>query len=74
MDGRSTRPRTPQVTLSANIIDPEMDMCRSREVPLGALARLHQALRQLWLDGRNMVSPMRSIGRELEESWPAREG
>ncbi len=73
MEGRRKLPHTTQAALSANVIDPELDMCRSRDVPLGAVARLLQALRQLIADGRNMVSPMRSIGRELEESWPAGE-
>ncbi len=73
MVGWSTLAQAPQTTGPARISDPELDMCRSCEVPAGALDRLHDLIRKLIVNGRNLVSPMRSVARELEESWPAEE-
>jgi hypothetical protein len=69
MAGQRTFPQTPVVH---SVIDPELDMRRSTQPPAGTIARLRQSLRKLLSEGR-MRSPMRSIARELEESWPAGE-
>ena len=72
MAGQRMLPQTP-VIQSVNVIDPELDMRRSTEAPAGTFARLRESLRKLVSEGRRMRSPMRSIARELEESWPAGE-
>ncbi len=71
MAGQRTFPQTP-VIHSVNVIDPELDMRRSTQPPAGTIARLREGLRKLLSEGR-MRSPMRSIARELEESWPGGE-
>jgi hypothetical protein len=70
---RRTLPQRPRVTATANVIDPELDMRRSSEFTAGTLERLREIFCKLIRKGRKPVSPMRSIGRELEESWPAGE-
>jgi hypothetical protein len=73
MAGQRRLPHTP-VIQSISVVDPELDMRRSTETaPAGTLARLRENLRKLVGDGRRMRSPMRSIARELEESWPVGE-
>ncbi len=74
MDRRSRLPRAPRLTGFVHIAEPELDMRRECRPQPGAFARLLEALRKLISDRGTAVSPpMRSIGRELEESWPTGE-
>lgn len=73
MDGRRRSPQAPRTTGFVHISEPELDMRRDSARQSGAMERLFDALRRLIFDRASMVSPMRSIGRELEESWPAGE-
>ncbi len=71
MVGRRRLPQTPRAAGFDSINDPEIDMRREAGVAPGTFLRLRKAIRKLVLDGRTMVLPMRSIAREMEESWPA---
>jgi hypothetical protein len=73
MDGRRKSPQKSCVTEYVHVSEPELDMRRETRVESGALARLRAIVIRLVSGSRRMVSPMRSIGRELEESWPAQE-
>jgi hypothetical protein len=73
MVGRSTLEQAPRTTTFVKVSDPELDMCRSPDAPAGTLDHVRALIRKLIVNGRNMVSPMRSIAREMEESWPAGE-
>jgi hypothetical protein len=73
MDGRRRLLQTPRLAGSGHISEPELDMRREVPSPTGALTRVLEGLRKLISDGGRIVSPMRSIGRELEESWPTGE-
>jgi hypothetical protein len=70
---RRTISQTPRVTRIVTVGDPELDMRRGSAVPAGRFERLREMLGKLTTKGRRTVSPMRSIGRELEESWPGGE-
>jgi hypothetical protein len=70
MDGRRTSPHTGRLTVLSHISEPELDMRRHAQVERGALGRIYGAVRKLISDSRGIVSPMRSIAREMEESWP----
>ena len=74
MEGRNKRPQEPRLTGLSHINEPELDMCRRPGVERGMLARALNLIRKLLADGRGIVSPMRSIARELEESWPTGDG
>ena len=74
MEGRNKRPQEPRLTGLSLIDEPELDMCRHPRVERGLLARGLDLIRKLVADGRGIVSPMRSIARELEESWPTGDG
>ncbi len=74
MEGRSRLPQTPRLSGFVHISEHELDMRREGRTQPGALARLFDMVRRLISNGGGTVSPMRSIGRELEESWPTGEG
>jgi hypothetical protein len=74
MEGRRRLPQTPRLSGFVHISEPELDMRREGGAQPGAFARLLELVRRLISDGGTIVSPMRSIGRELEESWPTGEG
>jgi hypothetical protein len=59
---------------SAKVVEPELDMNRrsGQRIP-PKLFRLWDFLHLLAPGGRLTVSPMRSVARELEEAWPARD-
>ncbi len=71
MEGRRRSPQAPRLSGSVHISEPELDMCREGPVETSTLARMRNMIRGLISGSRSIVSPMRSIGRELEESWPA---
>ncbi len=73
MDGRRRSPLTPRTAGLVHVSEPELDMRRDSARPSGAMERLFDLVRRMIFDRARMVSPMRSIGRELEESWPASE-
>jgi len=73
MDGLRTSPRAGRLTELSHISEPELDMRRHAGVQIGALGRMYGMVRKLISDGRGIVSPMRSIAREMEESWPTGE-
>jgi hypothetical protein len=70
MVGRRRLPQAPHAAGLNHINEPELDMCRQEAVEPGRLTRWYEKIRMLISDRRQVVSPMRSIGRELEESWP----
>lgn len=74
MDGLRRLPQTPRLTGFVPISEPELDMRRDGLAPSGAFVRLLDRARKLISNRGSTVSPMRSIGRELEESWPTGEG
>ncbi len=69
MDGRRTSPHTGRLTVLSHISEPELDMRRRAQVESGALGLIYGMIRKL-INNRGIVSPMRSIAREMEESWP----
>jgi hypothetical protein len=69
MDGRRGSD-SPRLTQFVHTSEPELDMRRDLGAPTGTLTRLARMLRGLISARRITVAPMRSIGRELEESWP----
>ncbi len=73
MEGRKRLPQEPRLTGLSHINEPELDMCRHGRVERGTLARVFDTIRKLVADSRGVVSPMRSIAREMEESWPTGE-
>jgi hypothetical protein len=73
MDGRRSRLEAPQPAQLSNVHEPELDMRRCAQAPAGVFARVYGSIRKLIVDGRGAGSPMRSIARELEESWPSGE-
>jgi hypothetical protein len=73
MDGRRF-PQTPHLTGLSHINEPELDMLRQRGAEeIGVMGRLQRIIRKLVSDSRQTVAPMRSIAREMEESWPSGE-
>ncbi len=73
MQGRMRLAQAPHLSGLSHISEPELDMRRLERVESGVFARVYDRIRKLIADGRGVVSPMRSIGRELEESWPTGE-
>lgn len=73
MDGWRTSPHAGHLTESSHISEPELDMRRHARVQIGAWGRMYGMIRKLISNSRGIVSPMRSIARELEESWPTGE-
>jgi hypothetical protein len=73
MEGRKKLPQVPHLTGLSHINEPELDMRRYGRVERGRLRQAFDLIRKLAADSRGMVSPMRSIAREMEESWPTGE-
>ena len=55
------------------VVEPELDMNRLRPRQRSGFEQLRQWLRQMLFGVGGTRSPMRSIGRELEEVWPSGE-
>ena len=55
------------------IVEHELDMVRSAERPAAGVPTLMRIRNWLMPSGRLVASPMRSVARELEESFPSRD-
>jgi hypothetical protein len=58
---------------NSQIVEHDLDMVRSVERPIAGVPTLTRILNWLMPSGRLVGPPMRSVGRELEESFPGRE-
>jgi len=58
---------------NSQIVEHELDMVRSAERPVASLRPLARILDWLMPSGRLIGPPMRSVARELEETYPGRE-
>lgn len=62
------------VSTVQRVVEPELDMERSRPKQLGVAEIVRELIRMLVPAGQRAGrSPMRSIAREIEEVWPSRE-
>jgi hypothetical protein len=57
----------------AQIVEHDLDMVRSEERPAPVTGRLSRILNWLMPTDRSVGPPMRSVARELEEAFPARD-
>jgi hypothetical protein len=57
----------------SRIVEHDLDMVRSAERPLAVSGRLTRILNWLMPGERTVGPPMRSVARELEENFPARD-
>jgi len=57
----------------ARIVEHDLDMVRSMERPIAGVPTLTRILSWLMPSGRLVGPPMRSVARELEEAFPARD-
>lgn len=53
------------------VVEPELDMARTRAGAVPAISRVQRLLRWLMPDDRGARPPMRSVDRELEETFPS---
>ena len=58
---------------NSQIVEHELDMVRSAERPAAGVPTLMRIRNWLMPSGRLVGSPMRSVGRELEEAFPSRD-
>ena len=57
----------------SQIVEHDLDMVRSMERPIAGVPTLTRILSWLMPSGRLVAPPMRSVARELEEAFPARD-
>ena len=57
----------------SQIVEHDLDMVRSAERPAPVSRRFSRILNWLMPSDRTVGPPMRSVARELEESFPARD-
>ena len=57
----------------SRIVEHDLDMVRSAERPIPVSGRLARILNWLMPAERTVGPPMRSVARELEESFPGRD-
>jgi hypothetical protein len=57
----------------SKIVEHDLDMVRSAERPILVSGRLSRLLNWLMPADRTVGPPMRSVARELEEAFPARD-
>ncbi len=57
----------------SQIVEHDLDMVRSEERPAAVTGRLSRILNWLMPAERTVGPPMRSVARELEEAFPARD-
>ena len=53
------------------VVEPELDMARTRAVATPAISKVQRLLRWLMPNDRGARPPMRSVDRELEETFPS---
>ncbi|MFZ0246270.1 hypothetical protein [Candidatus Binatus sp.] len=58
---------------NSRIVEHELDMVRSAERPVASVRPLTRILNWLMPSGRLVGPPMRSVARELEETYPGRD-
>jgi hypothetical protein len=58
---------------NSRIVEHELDMVRSAERPVPGVRPLTRILNWLMPPGRLIGPPMRSVARELEETYPGRD-
>jgi len=58
---------------NSRIVEHELDMVRSAERPVAGVRPLTRILNWLMPSGRLVGPPMRSVARELEETYPSRD-
>jgi len=58
---------------NSRIVEHELDMARSAERPVAGVRPLTRILNWLMPSGRLVGPPMRSVARELEETYPGRD-
>ncbi len=58
---------------NSKIVEHELDMVRSAERPVPVVPTLTRILNWLMPAGRVIGPPMRSVARELEETFPGRD-
>jgi len=57
----------------SKIVEHDLDMVRSAERPILVSGRLSRLINWLMPADRTVGPPMRSVARELEEAYPARD-
>jgi hypothetical protein len=57
----------------SRIVEHDLDMVRRMEGPVAGVSTLTRILSWLMPSGRLVGPPMRSVARELEEAFPARD-
>jgi hypothetical protein len=57
----------------SRIVEHEMDMVRRTEGPVAGVSAVTRIVKWLMPSGRLVAPPMRSVARELEEAFPARD-
>lgn len=65
--------RRPFFSSPARIVEHDLDMVRRSERPAPVSGRLSRILNWLMPTERTVGPPMRSVARELEEAYPARD-
>jgi len=58
---------------NSQIVEHELDMVRSAERPISGVPTLTRIRNWLMPSGRLVGPPMRSVARELEETYPGRD-
>lgn len=69
----SFAPGATGATARGRIVEPELDMNRERHQPPQLISRISAIVRWLLPESRQVGPPMRSVARELEESFPSRD-
>jgi hypothetical protein len=63
----------PEANAHGRIVEPELDMNRERRQPPILISRISAIVRWLLPESHKVGPPMRSVARELEESFPSRD-
>ena len=69
----SFAPGAMEASARGRIVEPELDMNRKRRQPPPFISRISAIVRWLLPESRQVGPPMRSVARELEESFPSRD-
>lgn len=63
----------PIIERRSRVVEPELDMARPQTEPNSSTGRLRGIVRWLTTGNHRARRPMRSVARELEETWPSGE-